>query len=135
MKQHILICGDFCPQDRVNIVLNNSLGGQLLEDWLILLSKMDYSIVNLECPVVKDNVIKSIEKVGPCLHTTELSIKLLCEVGFNMVTLANNHFFDCGQKGVKNTLELLEKYGLDYVGGGENRKQAEGILYLSLIHI
>lgn len=129
MEQRILICGDFCPIGRANSILNRGLGEMLLEDWRGLLSKMDYSIINLECPVLKDNTINPIEKVGPCLYATEQSVKLLCDVGFNMVTLANNHFFDYGQKGVEDTLELLAEFGLDYVGGGENRKQAESSLY------
>lgn len=129
MEQHILICGDFCPRERVVSIINRGMEEQLFEDWLDLLSKMDYSIVNLECPVIKNNVINPIEKVGPCLHTTEQAIRLLCNSGFNMVTLANNHFFDYGQKGIEDTVDLLDELGLEYVGGGKNKKIAEGTLY------
>lgn len=129
MKQHILVCGDFCPRSRVSSIIDNNMGKSLLKDWCFLLSKMDYSIINLECPVVKDSKLNPIRKIGPCLRTNEPSIDLLKNTGFDMVTLANNHFFDYGQEGVEDTLSLLDKYGIEYVGGGRNKEMAEAILY------
>lgn len=93
MEQHILVCGDFCPRSRVTSIIDNNMGKSLLKDWYFLLSKMDYSIINLECPVVKDSKFNPIRKIGPCLHTNEQSIDLLKNTGFDMVTLARITIF------------------------------------------
>ena len=36
--------------------------------------------------------------------------------GFDMVTIANNHSFDCGLTGFERTVDVLDEIGLDHVG-------------------
>lgn len=38
------------------------------------------------------------------------------EAGMDVVTLANNHLFDCGEKGLMRTLDVLDKKRLKHVG-------------------
>lgn len=96
-------------------------------DILSLLAKSDYNIVNLEAPVVK-NEYRPIVKPGPHLSTSPKTISYLKECGFHAVTLANNHFYDYGEDGVKLTIEELRKQGLDYVGGGRSDEEKKKIL-------
>ena len=49
-----------------------------------------------------------------------------------MITLANNHFRDQGEIGVKDTLKSAKDYGLDYVGGGENLAEAKKTRFVSI---
>ncbi len=46
-----------------------------------------------------------------------------------MVTLANNHFYDYGDLGVKCTIEECRTKGIDCVGGGEKISEAIQVLY------
>ena len=124
----ILIAGDYCPQERVAKLIEADKGTSVMKEMEPYLSKADYSIVNFECAVV-NSADKPIVKFGPCLSCTTKGVALLKAVGFNCVTLANNHFRDYGDTGVSNTLKTLIEYQIDYVGGGENITEAEKVLY------
>lgn len=119
----ILISGDFCPQNRVQNLIEKDDYHAVFGEVIEYTSKVDYSIVNLEAPVV-DSSAKPIEKCGPNLKCTSKSIGLLKYAGFDMVTLANNHFYDYGEEGVKDTLVACKKEGIATVGGGMNLQEA-----------
>lgn len=124
----VLIAGDFCPRDRVAEKFELCEYDSVLGDVKDVISEADYSIVNFECPVTKGGE-KPIEKCGPNLQCSEKGLEAVKWAGFNCVTLANNHFRDYGDQGVKNTLAACANNGLDYVGGGENIEEASRILY------
>ena len=124
----IFVAGDFCPQHRVTKAFNYGDFGAVLAEVRPVISQAEYSIVNYECPVCL-GVEKPIEKCGPNLKSTERGIEAVKWAGFNCVTLANNHFLDYGEEGVRKTIETLTKYGIDYVGGGMNLHEASQILY------
>lgn len=50
--------------------------------------------------------------------------------GFNVFSLANNHTMDFGEKGLEETLQELEKIGINYVGAGRNKEEASKPLIL-----
>jgi poly-gamma-glutamate synthesis protein (capsule biosynthesis protein) len=56
-------------------------------------------------------------------------MKLLEEMGTDLVSLANNHIYDYGRDAMLDTLELLDEAELPYVGGGRNSKEAELPIY------
>ncbi len=56
------------------------------------------------------------------------SIEGLKFAGFNVLSLANNHIFDYAREALLDTLENLKKSGIDYVGGGRNKEEAENVL-------
>lgn len=123
----VLIAGDFVPYKRVAAQINQG-NYHCLEEAKPIIKSVDYSIVNLECPVVVREA-KPIDKTGPNLQCTEKAIECLSETGFNCVTLANNHFRDQGQVGVEDTIDTCERYVLDYVGGGRTFEDASRILF------
>lgn len=123
----IVIAGDYCPQNRVADLFEHNNFGFVLEAVKGLITDADYSIVNLECPVARGE--KPIEKIGPSLQCTDKGVEALKWVGFNCVTLANNHFLDYGEKGVLNTINECKKNGIDTVGGGASLNEASKILY------
>lgn len=124
----VLIAGDFCPQARVIERFEENDFSSVLDEVKEVTAKVDYSIVNFECPVTK-GIEEPIKKQGPNLHCTEKGIEAVKWAGFDCVTLANNHFLDFGDKGVKNTLDVCKKNNLDTVGGGLNLAEASKILY------
>lgn len=124
----ILICGDFAPRHRVLQMINNndySFFSQVKQ----YTAMVDYSLINLEAPIVKQSFCSPIVKTGPNLKSPQNTIEAIKYVGFNCVTLANNHFRDYGQLGVEDTLTSCEQCSIDTVGGGNDLKQAQKILY------
>jgi len=99
----ILICGDFCPHYRVQDLIEEEDYKSVFGEICPYTSAADYSIVNLEAPVVNSSAAP-IEKCGPNLKCSNKAVKALKYAGFDMVTLANNHFYDYGDNGVVDTL-------------------------------
>ncbi len=46
------------------------------------------------------------------------------EMGFDVVSLANNHIMDLGEDGLKNTIRILKDNGIQYCGAGINAEEA-----------
>jgi poly-gamma-glutamate capsule biosynthesis protein CapA/YwtB (metallophosphatase superfamily) len=49
---------------------------------------------------------------------------MLGEVGFDVMTLANNHIIDGGHVGLADTMELLRRQGIALTGAGEDLEEA-----------
>ena len=56
-------------------------------------------------------------------------MKLLEEMGADLVSLANNHVYDYGPEAMIDTMDLLDEAGIPYVGGGRNIEEAEKPAY------
>lgn len=123
----ILITGDFCPINRADINLSASKD-LLCEDFQELLKQTDLNITNLECPLTNNS--DAIIKTGPALIAKPNNVKLLSQMGINLVTLANNHIMDYGGKGLKDTLEILTENNIDHVGAG-NIEDVIDVVYKS----
>lgn len=127
----VLVAGDFCPQNRVANAFDDAEYEKVLGEIRPVLHSVDYSIVNFECPIVIDEAAP-ITKWGPNLKCSNNGLEAVNYVGFNCVTLANNHFLDYGDIGVKNTLDVCSKLGIDTVGGGVNIVEASKTLYKNI---
>lgn len=121
----ILVAGDFCPQNRVAELVENG-DYSFLDDVKETIKRVDYSVVNFECPVTYGDEKPNLERLS--LHCSENGMDAISYAGFNCVTLANNHFRDWGDGGVSSTLNACKKYGIDYVGGGDNLESAQKTL-------
>lgn len=124
----ILIAGDFCPQERILKMIDAKAYAGVFGQFLQLFSKVDYNVVNLECPVLKQNG-SPIKKVGSAMYARPGVMSMFKEAGINLVTLANNHFYDFGQQGITDTIESCQVNAIDFVGGGIDTQQATQTLY------
>lgn len=124
----LLFAGDFRPIERISGLIENQKYFEIFAGIQPLLNSADYSIVNLESPVIKIKDRK-ISKWGPNLGCSSDALKALKIVGFNMICLANNHFYDFGDHGVTETLKACKDLGIDYVGGGLNLDEAKKVFY------
>lgn len=125
----ILIAGDFCPQNMTESMLDNRRYIEIFSDFMSLLEETDYNVINLECPVLIGKGKIPNEKNGILLKCKPSAIEALSSVKFNLLTLANNHFYDWGEQGVRDTILTSKSMGLDIVGGGENLFKAKQILF------
>ena len=79
---------------------------------LRLFKTADELVVNLECAVTESE--NRIKKFGPHLKAPFGTCEVLKGAGVTFVTLSNNHIFDFGKEGVKDTMKELDKNGKIY---------------------
>ena len=80
------------------------------------------TVLNLESPLVKSENL--INKRGPHLSQSDLTIEILNRLNVICVCLANNHIFDYGWDAFKKTIQLLEENSIHYIGAGKNQDSA-----------
>lgn len=88
----------------------------------------DLVVVNLEGPLTDGG-----EPVGykrTHLKNAPENVEVLGALGVDVAVLANNHLFDWGETGLRNTLAVLEEHGIAWVGAGRNQDEAEKPLVL-----
>lgn len=78
------------------------------------LSNFDYVIGNLELPLLAEG--EAIGAKSASLKSAPQNVELLKYLNINVVTLANNHIFDYGTKGLDSTVALLDDNGIKHFG-------------------
>lgn len=79
-----------------------------------ILQGYDYIIANLESPLT--NKKHTLVPKSMHLRADEKSVAILKKLGINAVTLANNHTYDYGRKGLEDTIRVLETAGIKWYG-------------------
>lgn len=92
-----------------------------------LFSECDVVFGNLECTLPGDGGRIPVE---PRVIATPELIRGVKRAGFGVVTLANNHAFDCLGPGYENLRRLLAAIDLPYFGAGRSRREAVSPLIL-----
>lgn len=96
---------------------------------LELFSNSDFNILNLESPLTDAGPEYQLIKTGPNLKAKPDTIGVLNVLKTDLVTLANNHIYDYGEKGLSDTLSLCEKHNIANVGAGLNLNEASQIFF------
>lgn len=128
---NILVTGDYSPQYRVSDLIDRNNYESIFGEVRELTNKMDYSIVNFESAVT-DGTDSPIQKCGPNLHCKAKSLEAIKWAGFDMVTLANNHFYDFGDSSIEKSFRAIADNGLDCVGAGHDLQEASQIFYKNI---
>ncbi len=115
---NVVIGGDFCPINRSIPILQKGDVESLFGDFLPHFRGNDLSIVNLECPLIKEP--SPIIKTGQILGVDSSCIRGLANLGLGLANLSNNHILDHGEAGLENTLKLLQENNIATVGAGNN---------------
>lgn len=120
-KVRILFASDFAPIRGFADIMKNE-PSEVYGDLLSHLNDSDYNIVNLESPLSCPDGL--ITKSGAAFSGEEAHVRSLKAGKFKAVVCANNHTFDSGIAGFRNTCSLLEKNDIAHVGAGENIYEA-----------
>lgn len=127
--------GDICFHDAyANMYALSNRGGKIesciSEELLTEMRQADICMVNNEFPY-SDRGTPVPEKAFTFRSRPE-NVKLLQEMGVDVVSLANNHTYDHGEEAFLDTLTTLEGAGVDYVGAGRNLEEASRAVYYSI---
>ena len=115
----IFIGGDICGARITNPVFKKQDVATLFRDVPTMLRGNDINFINLECTLGEEG-LTPIKKYGPNLLACPETAQVLKAIGINLVGISNNHFFDYGIAGVKQSFAALNAAGLDTTGFGEN---------------
>ena len=86
-----------------------------------LFQQNDFIFANFESPIIDGQEIHAGQTT---FRVDENMMPILKEINFSVVSLANNHMLDFGQKGLLNTLKILDENKIQYVGVGQNYQGA-----------
>lgn len=115
----IVIAGDLIPSGKNLPLFEEGKSEEIFgQEILDLFRHSDYSIFNLEGPLTSST--HPMEKTGPVIKAPKDCIKGIKGLGVKAVALANNHITDYQKQGIEDTTSLLDEYGIDYLGAGEN---------------
>jgi len=92
------------------------------------LKEADITFGNLENPITTGATIAPYELTLRADPGVENALK---NVGFDILSLANNHTPNLGIQGLADTFDYLSKVGIAYVGGGRNAVEANKPIYIT----
>ncbi len=122
----ILVGGDVCPSGAILEMFREGNAEGIFGSLRDEIEAADLFIVNLECPLIARQT--PILKVGPVLGADEGCVRGLVASRVSALNLANNHIFDHGISGLRETLTAAEKAGLGVVGAGLDLQAAQAPL-------
>jgi gamma-polyglutamate biosynthesis protein CapA len=77
-----------------------------------VLNSVDLAMANLESPLTT----KAVTTKSPyALCTNPEKAQFLSEAGFDLLSVANNHYIDCGLSGYKDTLATIKQYEMEAI--------------------
>jgi hypothetical protein len=123
----ILFTGDFYGVNRIEKLIQTENYSAIYNDFLSVIKENDIAITNLEAPLTESSL--PILKTGPALKGSPKTANAFKYAGFNLITLANNHIMDYGEKGLSDTITFLKNENLDYIGAGKNFENASRVFY------
>ncbi len=125
----ILIASDWAPIRAFEPVISRDPLA-VYGDMLPVLREADLRIVNCECALTSAR--KPAWKSGAVFKGLPAHVEGLTAVPFEIATLANNHVFDYGLSGFKETLDVLRRKGIRTVGAGMTFEEASAPLRLTV---
>lgn len=91
------------------------------------LKSADFTVINNEFTYNKNGI--ALDGKDYTFAAYEESVKYLDTFSPDLVNLANNHVYDFGEEGLHDTLVTLTNKGYEYIGAGNNIKEASEIKY------
>lgn len=125
----ILIASDWAPIRAFEPVVSKDPEA-VYGDVLPVLRRADLRIINCECALTAAR--RPVWKSGAVFKGLPSHVAGLAAVPFEVATLANNHVFDYGLAGFRETLDVLHRNGIRTVGAGMTFEAAAAPLRLAV---
>ena len=90
------------------------------------LQDADIRVGTLETAVGNEpNFIEEkMKRNGAVIYAKDEDLNKLKQLDINIVSLANNHYFDLGIDGARHAIQLLDELGIKHIGAGNNIEEA-----------
>ncbi len=124
---HVLVASDWAPIRVFEPVIRKD-PLRVYGDLLPVLRDADFRVVNCECALTSAR--KAVWKSGSVFKGLPLHVRGLSAVPFEAACLANNHVFDYGLAGFRETLRVLRRNGVRTLGAGLTEEEARRPLTL-----
>jgi len=118
----ISLDGPYCDPQHHEVLRKN------MAEVAAFLGPADLRIGNWESPLWGDGGMNLLKL--PRVSTTLETARCLLPLKLDVVTLANNHAFDCREQGFRNTTEFLDQAGIRWLGAGLTPERAREPLIL-----
>ncbi len=117
----LFFCGDIMPGG-VLPYQSTYITRELME----YISGFDFRIGTLEAAIGTGFSFDPVKMRGRqnIIYARDEDFFRVKEMGFDVVSLANNHIWDLGEEGLKNTIGVLQENGIKYCGAGMNAREA-----------
>lgn len=120
--KEIVILGDIAFNGIIST--ESQKNNKRFEEIMPILSNADLVFANLEAPLKVDKTRNELKKfIHYSLPAPTAELLKLLNIG--CVSLANNHIYDCKMSGLKATINLLDKLGIQHTGAGWLPEQIE----------
>lgn len=137
-KIRVVAAGDFIPHGAVlqsardhaaHFDSLNFDGYRYLIDKIVPLINGDLNLINFESPCAPS---QSLHPKPYIFNAPEAALDALHWAGFNVFLLANNHMYDQGRNGLRETIQLFQKKGYAFAGAHLTKWQSEKPLMLTV---
>lgn len=93
---------------------------------LALMNDGDIRVGTLECAIgnTPDFIEEKMSRYGDVIYAPDVDLERLKIMNINIVSLANNHFFDLKESGARHTIAMLDQMGVLHCGAGMNLEEA-----------
>jgi len=118
----IAVTADLCPNFGLEDRMLEGDASRFIMPAKPLFERADLVVGNLEAPLCESET--PIPKCGPNFMIKPALAPVLKEMGFDCLTLANNHTNDQGAQGLAKTLETLDAHGVAHCGAGMTHEEA-----------
>ena len=108
------ILGDFCLSYSNTLHVNQIIDDYSKSSVLKELNKNDLNIANLEAPITDSS--NQIKKTGPNLKNPKEMVDIFRLSKVQVCTLANNHIYDFGAEGLKDSIDICERNNIKTLG-------------------
>ena len=118
----IVSVGDIMPGGLLSESNQHCANKEILD----LLMHGDIRCGTLECALGNEPSYdkNKVNDRGNVIYAKDTDIRRLKELHIDLVSLANNHFYDLGPEGASHTIELLDAKGILHCGAGRNLEEA-----------
>ena len=124
----LFFCGDIMPGG-VLPYQSRYISPELLE----YMQSFDYRIGTLEAAIGTNMPFDPVKMAGRqnIIYAREEDFLRIKEMGFDVVSLANNHVWDMGEEGLKNTIDIINEADIKHLGAGIDENAASKPVILS----
>lgn len=100
--------------------------GYVSKEVLSFLKNADIRVGTLETAIGDEPNFyeEKMKRLADVIYAKDRDLIKLKHLSIDIVSLANNHFFDLGPEGALHTIQLLDQFGIKHIGAGRNIKEA-----------